>query len=112
MSNKHMVFVYGTLKLGRGNDGLLRADTTENIGPATVKGLNLIYSGNDGGFPVAYKDDDATVIGELYSVDDHTKSRLDILEGVPYMYTRETTTAIKPDGEEVTTEFYLGGLKC
>lgn len=104
----HNVFVYGTLKDGRGNHGLLTSPTTIKLGEATVKNLNLFYSHGTSGFPVSHVDEGSTITGEVYSVDDDTKLNLDYLESIPHMYTREETTATMIDGTVVETEFYLG----
>lgn len=105
---KHTVFVYGTLKKYNGNHGLLASSTTEPLGDAFLKGLNLVYCYGDSGFPVSYDDEGSTISGELYLVDDTTLTNLDMLEGAPDMYTQEESTAYLPDGSEMKTKYYRG----
>lgn len=76
------IFVYGSLKKGFGNHRLL--ETARFLGETQVKGK--MYS--LGGYPGAKMDEEGTIFGELYEVDDSTKSRLDRLEGHPTFYKR------------------------
>lgn len=70
----HLVFVYGTLKKGFHNHGLL--EESEYEGPGKVPGHLYVV-----GLPYYKKADDGVVYGELYRVDDNTLARLDRLEG-------------------------------
>lgn len=84
----YRIFVYGTLKSGRGNNGLLRGATL--IGKAL---LHTSYTLHDfGGFPglVRTKRDEHKVVGgEVWEVDSETLESVDGLEGHPGWYTRE-----------------------
>jgi gamma-glutamylcyclotransferase (GGCT)/AIG2-like uncharacterized protein YtfP len=79
-----VVFVYGTLKMGKGNSHLMHA--AEYCGEGVVDDYGLL----DGAFPYAIPQLGATVEGELYRItDQHTMDRLDMLEGYPIHYTRD-----------------------
>lgn len=84
-----LIVCYGTLKSGYGNNRLL--NTSEFVSDVTVDGYRLHYSGGTGSFPVAVKDDQSAIRAELWDIsdDEDVLQRLDWLEGVPYMYTRE-----------------------
>lgn len=95
-----LIFVYGTLKRGYGNNRLLQ--TAEFVREATLPGFRL----HDSGFPVAEKvSDEHFVKGEIFRIDPdkHLRS-LDGLEGEGSMYHREIHTT--EDGEEVSV--YVG----
>lgn len=100
-----LVFVYGTLKQGYGNNRLL--STAEFVRNATISGFKL----HDSGFPVAEKtDDEHFVRGEIFKIKRSVHLRsLDGLEGYREgnensMYHREVHTT--EDGEEVS--LYVG----
>lgn len=98
--NKLMFFVYGTLKAGHGNHGLL-ADATPH-GNGTVYGMQL-YTGP--GFPYAYTGE-GKVVGEIYSADATTARRLDLLEGYPHHYDRKEVDVELETGEVVKAWMY------
>lgn len=77
------VFVYGTLKRGFHNHGLL--ETSEYIGEDAIKGT-LIDFGLPGLIPGS-----GIVKGEVYDVNVETLTLLDRLEGHPNFYERKTT---------------------
>lgn len=88
----HKVFVYGTLKEGCGNHGLLINSEQLSM---DVNVTGRLYS--LGGFPgikpaqhdaVRFRKAGSVVRGELYSVNDETLASLDRLEGHPRMYRR------------------------
>jgi gamma-glutamylcyclotransferase (GGCT)/AIG2-like uncharacterized protein YtfP len=87
-SNKVRVFVYGTLKKGLGNHGLLSG--SKFIGTAhTVS--KWIMIGESLAFPYVLRRDGQIgkqIKGEVYEVDSSTLKRLDQLEGVPTHYKR------------------------
>jgi gamma-glutamylcyclotransferase (GGCT)/AIG2-like uncharacterized protein YtfP len=93
----HMVFVYGTLRRGEGNNRLLR--DSRYVGDATVSGT--LYS--LGGFPGLRLDDaEGPVAGELWMVDDKTLADLDRLEGVAHgFYVRRRARAIGANARAV-----------
>lgn len=77
------IFVYGTLKRGRGNDYLLHGQ--EFLGEfLTKKQYDLFETGIPGLVEGEYQ-----VKGEVWSVDKNTLMALDSLEGHPDWYTRE-----------------------
>lgn len=85
----HYVFVYGTLMQDEGNHRLLR--TSKFVQPDHAFGFTLLHMG---GFPavVPCADSAREVTGEVFQVADAALARLDCLEGVPTLYTRETVT--------------------
>lgn len=84
MQNPQLVFVYGTLKKGQGNHGLLRDANFIGRGH-TMKPNYQMYS--LGPFPGVVLGD-REIYGEVYMVDSKAMSRLDHLEGHPFMYER------------------------
>ena len=79
------IFVYGTLKKGYHNHRLLEGCEliSDNF---IVSGFKLFESG----IPFMKRSNNSDmVLGEVYSVDDKTLSRLDSLEGHPNWYRRE-----------------------
>ncbi|KAK6624512.1 hypothetical protein RUM44_011371 [Polyplax serrata] len=103
---KHLVFVYGTLKRGEPNHSYLQvkdngyakfvsqAKTVEKYPLVIASKYNipfLLYNPGVG----------ENVKGEIYEVDDHVLSQLDILENHPSFYVRETESVqIIPQNEE------------
>jgi gamma-glutamylcyclotransferase (GGCT)/AIG2-like uncharacterized protein YtfP len=86
-SNKSIVAVYGTLKVGHGNHRLLAG--SDFLGKTVVYGK--MYS--LGAFPAVVLGGHEKVYVELYSVDDDTLARLDRLEGCPSFYQRSSVYA-------------------
>lgn len=85
-TNSHLVFVYGTLKSGYGNNRLLL--TSKFIGNCRTTSPWMLDA--DGGIPFLHKIRDGKhVIGELWEVDDQTFANLDRLEGHPTFYERD-----------------------
>jgi len=90
-----LVAVYGSLREGLHNHRLLK--NSECVGKGSVSGYGM-YS--LGGFPALTKlQDKCDVVVEVYSVDDNTMARLDMLEGYPHYYNREQV-AIHFGGED------------
>lgn len=81
----HLVFVYGTLKRGHGNNHILEGQRM--VGPAVTRRRFHVTCV---GFPIAYRGgpDPRPLQGELYAVDDWALIRMDRLEGVPRHYQR------------------------
>ncbi|MBR3357173.1 MAG: gamma-glutamylcyclotransferase [Solobacterium sp.] len=75
------VFVYGTLMRGQINHDYLEDDAY--IGNAVLENYGLLELG---GFPGAVPMEGLKVYGELYSVTDNGKKRIDALEGSLYKY--------------------------
>ena len=76
----HLVFVYGTLKRGGSNHGLLAGQ--DFVGPARLAPGFVLYSLGDYPGLVAEAGAADRVTGELWAVDDAALARLDELEGV------------------------------
>lgn len=100
----HPVFVYGTLRSGFGNNRLLASAEDHGraryVGPAYTSAPATLVDVN-GHFP-AIVDLDAgpsLVFGEVWEVDGLTLARLDALEGVPSLYTREPVRVVVQGGE-------------
>lgn len=87
---KHLVYVYGTLKAGYWNSGLLAK--AKFLGAAiTVSDGFTMY---DGGFPYVVPDGLNRIKGEVYEVDDNVLANLDRLEGVPHHYIRKEVDVV------------------
>lgn len=116
-----MLFVYGTLKRGWGNNRLL--STSKYICDAVTRDKFVMFRT---GFPVLMREPAPhlaerfwlPVRGEVYEVnDERTWEDLDGLEGVPHMYTRGKCVVdlLKPkqviptdESETAEVEVYLG----
>lgn len=86
MSEKQIVFVYGTLKRGFGNHHLLNG--SKFISQAITKEKYALYVS---GIPFVIEDEPVShIAGEVYEVDDKTLARLDHLEGHPDWYRRKS----------------------
>lgn len=89
------VFVYGTLKRGFSNHGLL--SEARFLGEGLTIPKFAMYKV---GFPVLMESNGSVgrITGELYEVSARTLERLDMLEGVGRMYTREKVRVMTTDG--------------
>jgi gamma-glutamylcyclotransferase (GGCT)/AIG2-like uncharacterized protein YtfP len=85
MSERHEVFVYGTLMQGEHHHHTLAR--AEFLG--LVETLPLYDLVQIDYYPALLPGGTARVVGELYRVDDATLKRLDELEEVPAYYVRE-----------------------
>lgn len=86
MSN--LIFVYGTLKKGYWNHYLLENNHTNFVRKAKTK--NKYSLTLRGAIPCLFKNPETSQIqGELYEVSNYVMSRLDRLEGHPFVYCRE-----------------------
>ena len=82
---KFLIFVYGTLKKGYGNNSLL--NNSKFIGEAITTEKYALYKS---GIPFVIKDEKISQIhGEVYEVAPDTLKVLDDLEGHPDWYNRE-----------------------
>ncbi len=86
MANSHLVFVYGSLKRGEHNHGLLRA--AEYRGEARTGQQFRLYAFRD--YPALVRDenDPQAIAGEIYAVDEATLRLLDRLEDNGRLYQR------------------------
>ena len=104
---EHQVFVYGTLRKGQCNHHYF-LDRSKFLGMAKTKKKYALYGS---GVPFLSRSRAVSqVIGEVYSVDDATLSRLDQLEGHPDVYTREQAEVVLEDGTELTAWIYFYDL--
>jgi gamma-glutamylcyclotransferase (GGCT)/AIG2-like uncharacterized protein YtfP len=75
--NKHLVFVYGTLRRGEAGAMSIRFPGSKFIGEAGVSGT--LY--DLGAYPgLLLNESDSTVVGEVYEVDDEILDELDEFE--------------------------------
>jgi len=98
------VFVYGTLKQGYGNHGLL--NDAKYLGDAVTVGKYRLLNA---GFPVIRPGDVGRVEGEVYEVNRHTLQALDRLEGEGTMYHRKDIHVEMDDGSISKVQTYIGG---
>lgn len=106
-----LIFVYGTLKEGFGNNRLIQASANNRkVCDAVTKNSFYFLSS---GIPYIQRnnrfieDFKAPVTGELYSVDDITLERMDALEGHPTWYRREDTIVVDAEGIEHPCQAYF-----
>jgi gamma-glutamylaminecyclotransferase len=78
------VFVYGTLRRGQSNHGLLAKASSLGL-DATLPAWTLHHLGD---WPALAQGGSTAVVGELYEVDAPTLAELDALEEVPTVYQR------------------------
>lgn len=81
-----LLFVYGTLKMGYGNHGVIHGATF--LGEYTLN--DNFYMVDLGPFPAAIHDKNNTGVikGELYRIDEDILQATDWLEGYPDFYNR------------------------
>lgn len=80
---KHNVLVYGSLRNGKHNHGMLYG--SKFLEEGTVDGFSMFSLGS---FPFITPSE-GTIVVEAYEVDDDTFERLDRLEGYPNFYNRK-----------------------
>lgn len=80
-----VVFVYGTLRQGECNHGLLGQRVPLRV-VRTLRAWELVDLGT---YPALLPGGNTAVLGEVYAVDDETLGELDALEGHPDYYQRE-----------------------
>lgn len=98
-----LIWVYGTLKRNYGNHHLI--ETCEFVGEAVTKPFYRLYKVSY--FPGLVEDEKTgkSIQGELYRVTDPAiMRRLDALEGVPYLYRRES---LKIEGVDDDVQGYI-----
>ena len=95
MERKHLVFVYGTLRIAHSNHHLLKDAYSYGVGSTESSYSMYLISG----YPyVTSSETRYPIVGELYAVDDDTLETLDRMEGHPRYYVRRETAVIV--GEE------------
>jgi gamma-glutamylaminecyclotransferase len=106
MNGNPLLFVYGTLKRGRHNHGLLRqlgaefvceAQTSERF-PLVVEGLPYLLDQPGVGYHVN---------GEIFRLDECGFSFVDRLEGHPDWYRRRQIDLTGEDGEQYSAWAYF-----
>lgn len=111
----HSVFVYGTLRQGKGNHKLLV--NSNFVGKAkTVNKYEMTASG------IPFVDpnkETSNIVGEVYEVNDETLDRLDMLEGYSPedhngSWYKRTPVKVKLEqsGEEIDTQIYFNEQKA
>jgi gamma-glutamylcyclotransferase (GGCT)/AIG2-like uncharacterized protein YtfP len=93
MIQEVLVAVYGSLRKGMGNHGLLERNDAQLLSTERVTGWNM-YS--LGGFPYIEPGDGVITI-EVYAVPITAMQPLDRLEGYPSFYNRKLITTSKGD---------------
>jgi len=98
-----IIFVYGTLKEGYGNNHLLEG--AEFLGPGkTLEKYSLYVSG----IPFVFKGKAVShIYGELYRVKELTLKRIDRLEGHPEWYRRDEIQTVTEEGRNLTAWLYF-----
>lgn len=89
----HKVFVYGSLKKGFGNHGVIRNGEFVGEGVTANPAWNMFSMG---GFPGVVRGD-KRLSGEVYIVDEEGLRHLDQLEGNGHFYTREIVPTSEGD---------------
>ena len=97
-----MVFVYGTLMKGYGNNRYYLAQS-EFLGKGEITGYGLYAVSS---FPGIVPEDGEKVQGEVYKVDQDTLKRLDGLEGEGSLYLRKKVE-VRVDGQMVHAWTYI-----
>lgn len=92
-----LIFVYGTLKRGFGNNRIIADQKYIGHGITQIANWQM-YS--LGGFPGVTRGSKA-ITGELWEVDEASFARCDTLEGHPYFYRREQVNVLVGDEEHV-----------
>jgi gamma-glutamylaminecyclotransferase len=105
--SKTILFVYGTLKSGQGNNHLLAGQEFVRAAE-TVPIYRLVGLGWHPGL-VVDRESGLAVKGELWSVDEHALARLDEYEGVPHWFRRDFI-AIADLAGDVQAYFFNGDL--
>ena len=102
-TEKHYLFVYGTLKRGHCNHYLLEG--CPFMGEAETKEKYALYEAD---IPYVIKEKKISHIkGEVYEVPRHILKRIDRLEGHPFFYKREKARVVLEDGREVEAWMYF-----
>jgi gamma-glutamylaminecyclotransferase len=103
MEQKHLVFVYGTLRNGHSNHHLLKESYCHGTG-STEAGYAMYLIG---GYPyVTGLEARYPIVGELYAVDDDTLKTLDSMEGHPRYYERREITVIVGEERHVAWMYF------
>jgi gamma-glutamylaminecyclotransferase len=103
------IFVYGTLKQGFHNHHLV--EDAEFICEATTKEKYPMVN-TEKYFPYLLNEKGVGhhIKGEVYRINTATLAMLDILEGYPDLYTRETIIVLSKGIELTTLVYFLNGM--
>lgn len=87
----------------------VRCPTAQVVGPAMLADHELLFRGNAGGFGVATIEPlpGETVHGLLWKITPECERSLDIYEGYPCLYEKETITVRGRDGAEIPVMVYV-----
>ena len=100
-----LVFVYGTLKTGHGNHGVIEGNS-KYVGDAHVgNGYSLHDIGH--GFPYMVKGSGSGCFGELFKVNEKAIERMDMLEGHPSFYKRTKCEVTDVGGKKLKAWTYI-----
>lgn len=109
MSQKHLLFVYGTLLEGYHNHHWI--DGAEFVGVAVTGEKFTMYT--NGSFPAVVSEPSYSIIGEVYEIDNKTLTNADRLEGYDAKYPtrsfyqrRQIEVTIVTTGEKKTAWIY------
>jgi gamma-glutamylaminecyclotransferase len=100
MQGATRIFVYGTLRKGGSNHGLLAGATFAGL--AETREPFAMF--DLGGFPCIVPGGEERVAGEVFLVDGATLARLDALEDVPRWYRR--AVVLLADGSQAEAYLY------
>lgn len=87
MTDSKYVFVYGSLRKGRGLSGVMSI-ALNDLGVYKSKRKYNMY--NLGAFPCITKNGNTQIVGEVYEIDSDLEKRLDAIEGVPTLYYKDS----------------------
>lgn len=90
--NKHLVFVYGTLRRGSTHAMSIRFPKSRFVAEAKVSG-SLFDLGAYPGFLL--DDSNSLVVGEVYEVDDETLKELDDFESSSHYWRKQVKIALE-----------------
>ena len=100
----HVVFVYGTLKKDCDLNHIM--DPSTYLGKAVTKDKYKLHNIN--GLPMLEKGIEENYIeGEVYVVNDEILKTLDVLEGIPNFYQRESIFVMLGDVDLIYTYVYF-----
>src|SRR5438477_12185879 len=89
--NKHLVFVYGTLRRGGARSMSIMFPSSRFVAEAKVSGS--LY--DQGAYPgLLLNESNSLVIGEVYEVDDEILNKLDEIEASSYYWRRQVEVAL------------------
>lgn len=89
--DKHLVFVYGTLRRGGARAMSIRFPNSKFIADATVSGS--LY--DLGAYPgLLLNESNSLVVGEVYAVDDEILNKLDDIEASSYYWRKQVEVSL------------------